>query len=183
MRTTLFRLLCVELALASTPNRGSAPVTGDPVHPRDRFDGLIANASASKRLDPRMVKALIAAESDFEPRAVSPSGAVGLMQLMPRTAEMAGVNRNRLEEPEDNLRAGTAYLQELFLAARTRYHLSATRLDEAPPWVQRRVLAAYHAGPKNLFRDRWSRPTRAYVKRVMTLSKARFSRLSRSALP
>ena len=179
----MFRLLFVELALASTPNRGAAPVTGDPVHPRDRFDGLIANYSAHSRLDPRMVKALIAAESDFQPRAVSPSGAVGLMQLMPRTAEMAGVDRSRLEDPDDNLRAGTAYLQELFLAARARYHLSATRLDQAPPWVQQRVLAAYHAGPRNLFRDRWPRPTRAYVRRVWKLSKARFSRLSRSALP
>jgi soluble lytic murein transglycosylase-like protein len=168
----LVRLLCLEMALAAAPGPGAAPVTGRPVQPVDRYDGLIATYSASNGMDPRFVKALIAAESDFQARAVSRSGALGLMQVMPRTAEMAGAARSRMHEPEENIRVGTAFLNELFSTARKRYGLKATRLQEAPVWVQRRVLAAYHAGPRMLYRDRWPRPTRNYVGRVMKLTKS-----------
>jgi soluble lytic murein transglycosylase-like protein len=62
-------------------------------------------------LDPLLVRALIRAESNFDPRAVSPKGAVGLMQLMPLTAQRYGVE-NRFD-PVQNVEGGVRYLRDL----------------------------------------------------------------------
>lgn len=62
-------------------------------------------------LDPLLVRALIRAESNFDPRAVSPKGAVGLMQLMPQTAQRYGVE-NRFD-PAQNVEGGVRYLRDL----------------------------------------------------------------------
>ena len=62
-------------------------------------------------LDPLLVRALIRAESNFDPRAVSPKGAVGLMQLMPQTAQRYGVE-NRFD-PVQNVEGGVRYLRDL----------------------------------------------------------------------
>jgi len=107
-----------------------------------RYD--IPEKARRRGLDPFLVAGLIHQESVFMPDAVSPAGAIGLMQIMPATgrstAEEIGLRDFRVErltEPEVNLEIGTAYLQGL-----------ASRYNEDWP----RVLAAYNAGPRAVAR-------------------------------
>jgi len=103
-----------------------------------RFSPLIeANAHAAG-LDPALVRAVVAVESAFDPRAVSAKGAVGLMQILPDTGERYGVRADakrrtsdKLLDPATNLRVGTHYLRDLL--ARFGNDLSL-------------ALAAYNAG-------------------------------------
>lgn len=117
------------------------------------YDALIDETARSYRLPPALVKAVIAAESAFDPEAVSRKGAQGLMQLMPETAADLGVDDPL--EPESNVRGGAGYLRAMI----DRYgDLS-------------RALAAYNAGPSAV--DRYGgvppyRETRDYVDRVLT---------------
>jgi hypothetical protein len=90
---------------------------------------LVEKIAASKGLDPRLVLAVIAAESAFDTKAVSRRNAMGLMQLMPETADRYGV-RDPFE-PEQNIRGGTTYLR--WLLQRFAGNLTLT-------------LAAYNAG-------------------------------------
>lgn len=90
-------------------------------HPNlERYKGLIDASAKSHGLDPSLVKAMIAVESAFEPQAVSPKGALGLMQIMPATGERYGVATNarrtveqQLFDPATNLRIGTRYMRDL----------------------------------------------------------------------
>ena len=117
------------------------------------YDALIDEAATTYRLPPALVKAVIAAESAFDPDAVSRRGAKGLMQLMPKTAAELGIDDPL--EPESNVRGGAGYLRAMI----DRYgDLS-------------RALAAYNAGPSAV--DRFGgvppyRETRDYVDRVLT---------------
>lgn len=107
------------------------------------------------RLDPRLVLAVVRAESNFDPLARSSRNAQGLMQLIPETAERFAV-RNVLD-PADNLRGGMAYL---------RWLLSYFRGDVVL------TLAAYNAGEGAVDRHRGVPPfgeTLAYVQRIRTL--------------
>lgn len=109
-------------------------------------------------LDPLLVRAVIQVESGENPRAVSPKGAVGLMQLMPATARELGVLDPY--HPRDNVQGGTAYLARLV----ERY---GGRLDLA--------LAAYNAGPAAVDRYGGVPPypeTRRFVDRVLALYRA-----------
>src|SRR5688572_15158489 len=83
----------------------AAPAAG-PGAPWAGVNGVILEHSERERLSPRLVRAVIQAESEFRPGAVSPRGARGLMQLMPATAEEFGVPAARLSEPGPNVRAG-----------------------------------------------------------------------------
>jgi len=116
------------------------------------YDSLILSKAQAVRLDPALVKAVIAAESNFSPIAISRAGAQGLMQLMPETADRLGVE-NPLEA-EENVSGGTRYLRKML----DRYgDLS-------------RALAAYNAGPQAVDRYRGIPPypeTEAYVARVL----------------
>lgn len=133
---------------------------------KDRFDATIREEAANNGLDPRLVKSVIAAESEFTPRAKSPAGALGLMQVMPRTASSLGVSGKALFDPVANIRAGTRYLAYLFSRAWARFHLRGSYAD-APSWLVRRVIAAYNAGPRWIMERPAYRQTRDYVKRVM----------------
>jgi len=90
-------------------------------HPNlERYATLIDASARTQGLDPSLVKAMIAVESAFEPQAVSPKGALGLMQIMPATGERYGVAANarrtieqQLFDPATNLRIGTRYLRDL----------------------------------------------------------------------
>ena len=116
------------------------------------FDELIARTARSFRVDPALVKAVVATESNFEITAVSRVGAQGLMQLMPETAREMGVLAPF--KPSENLRGGVRYLREML----DRY--GDTRL----------ALAAYNAGPKAVDRHDGIPPypeTKAYVARVL----------------
>jgi len=117
------------------------------------FDPLIARTASQHGLPAGLVKAVIAAESNFDPQARSPKGAQGLMQLMPATAAHLGVRDPY--HPEQNVRGGTRYLAGLL----ARYG----------DWT--RALAAYNAGPKAVDRYQGVPPypeTRQYVERVLT---------------
>ncbi len=114
---------------------------------------LAVDAARRHGLDPDLVLAVISVESGFRPQAVSPKGAQGLMQLMPRTAAELGV-KDALD-PADNLDGGARHL--LFLL--TLYDGDVAR-----------ALAAYNAGVGAVARHRGVPPyreTRDYVKRVL----------------
>jgi soluble lytic murein transglycosylase-like protein len=121
------------------------------------YDGLIGLTAREHRVQPALVKAVIAAESNFDAGAVSRKGAQGLMQLMPGTAEQLGVENPF--QPSENVRGGTRYLRKML----DRYgDLS-------------RALAAYNAGPSAV--DRYGgvppyRETQDYVNRVLTYYRA-----------
>jgi hypothetical protein len=115
---------------------------------------LIRSASEEAGLDPALVAAVAAVESGFNPRAVSPAGAVGVMQLMPGTAAALGVSDPF--DPAQNVRAGARYLRSLL----DRFG----KLELA--------LAAYNAGPGAVERYGGIPPypeTRAYVQAVLNL--------------
>lgn len=154
-------------------------------HPEltDRYDDLVLKYAHQYRLDPRLVKAIVAAESEFYKRAVSPAGARGLMQLMPRTAEYMGVPREYLFDPEYNIRAGVSYLAHLFERAWKIHKRQGTSYMEAPLWILQRVIAAYNAGPRFLRRDKWYRQTRGYVRKVLLYYHSRVTDIRRAALP
>jgi soluble lytic murein transglycosylase-like protein len=129
-----------------------------------RYDGVIVRHARKRGLDPRLVKAVIAAESQFSPGAVSRGGARGLMQVMPATAEDLGFGSSDLSDPETNISIGTEYLARLFKTARRRP--GGKRATRAR--VVRGVLAAYHSGPAALNGGVWSEPTRRYVRKVLS---------------
>jgi soluble lytic murein transglycosylase-like protein len=124
-----------------------------PAPAASEYDDLIDETARDYRLPPALVKAVIAAESAFDPDAISRKGAQGLMQLMPQTAASLGVDDPL--EPASNVRGGAGYLRSMI----DRYgDLS-------------RALAAYNAGPSAV--DRYGgvppyRETRDYVDRVLT---------------
>lgn len=114
------------------------------------LDAAVDRLSGRHGVPAALVRAVIAAESAGKPDAVSPAGAIGLMQLMPGTAAALGVNPR---EPLDNLRGGIAYLASLM-----REFERDTRL----------ALIAYNAGPQHArdVRDGRAvayRETRAYL--------------------
>ncbi len=139
-------------------------------HPEltDRYDPQIIKYAAIYHLDPRLIKAVIAAESAFHENARSPKGARGLMQIVPRTASYFGVSSSRLYFGDDNISAGSAYLASLFGNILKKLGLSGASLENVPSWVIERVIAAYHAGPRFLRNRKLYRSTREYVKKVMT---------------
>jgi soluble lytic murein transglycosylase len=120
---------------------------------RWEYDGLIGLTAREHEVEPALVKAVIAAESNFDPEAVSRKGAQGLMQLMPVTAMDLGVEDPL--RPSENVRAGTRYLRQML----DRYG------------DLERAVAAYNAGPEAV--DRYGgvppyRETQDYVRRVLT---------------
>jgi soluble lytic murein transglycosylase-like protein len=146
----------------------------------DRFDAIIARQARRFDMDPRLVKAIIAAESDFKTGARSPHGAQGLMQLLPSTAEALGLPKNALNDPEGNIEAGTAYLRFLFDEAWRRFKLRGVDFASAPPWMVQRIIAAYNAGPRSLERYRWRAETRSYVRKVVLFYQSEVSVVMRS---
>jgi soluble lytic murein transglycosylase-like protein len=148
----------------------------------DRYDGLILAEARARGLDPRLLKAVMAAESGFDPAAVSVAGARGLMQVMPATAREMGVMGD-LHDPAANVRAGAAYLQLLHRAAFKRFGIKGRDYARAPRWVQHRVVAAYNAGPRALTGERWPTQTRHYAAKVMLFQSSDLARLRRVPEP
>jgi soluble lytic murein transglycosylase len=132
----------------------------------DAYDQVILRAARNHRVEPALVKAVIAAESRFESTAVSRAGAQGLMQLMPNTAHTLGI-RNSFH-PVENVEGGTKYLREML-----------DRYGDV-----RRALAAYNAGPEAV--DRYGgippyRETRNYVIRVLNYYRGYYEEFSQRA--
>jgi soluble lytic murein transglycosylase len=133
-----------------------------------RYEQIVRGHAQHYDLDPALLAAVIYQESKFKADARSSSGAIGLMQLLPSTAEGIAVHTggtafrvDDLYDPEINIRYGAWYL----------HHLMQKYGDEEM------ALAAYNAGQDNV--DRWRRDgvgiqfaeTRAYVKRVEDLKR------------
>ena len=123
-------------------------------HSTDEYDELITTASERYGVDSRLVKAIIKAESDFDPRAVSKKGAMGLMQIMPENFQHLDIQNPF--DPEENIMGGTRYFKYLYDRFDGKLSLS---------------LAAYNAGPTTV--DSYNktippyRETEQYVRRVL----------------
>ncbi len=108
-------------------------ITEPPRTKTERFERIISSKSGKYGLEPEIIKAVITAESNWNPKAVSRKGAIGLMQLMPSTAKEMKISDPY--NPEENIEAGTRYLRHLL-----------DRFDEDLDLA----LAAYNAGPGNV---------------------------------
>ena len=121
---------------------------------RKRFREAIASAARDRELPTALVHAVITAESAYNPEAVSRAGAVGLMQLMPATAERYGVYNRR--DPHANIKGGTSYLKDLLGMFNNDVSLA---------------VAAYNAGENAVIQHGRKIPpyaeTRTYVQRVL----------------
>lgn len=138
----------VGAAIPFNPFAGGAKVEASPLK------ALIEKSAGEAGIDAKLLEAVVAAESSFDPNARSRAGAMGLTQLMPDTARSLGVSNPF--DPEQNLKGGATYLSQLLK------RFGSTEL----------ALAAYNAGPSRVeqagnqipnFRE-----TQDYVKKVMS---------------
>ncbi|MCE2540347.1 MAG: lytic transglycosylase domain-containing protein [Acidobacteria bacterium] len=142
---------------ASSPAGGSwdeASPAERSATPERPYDRLVEQAAARHGVDPGLVHALIEVESGYRADAVSSVGAMGLMQLMPRTARRYGVSDPL--DPAANIDAGTQHLRAL--------------LDEFGPLYELSALAAYNAGEVVVRRHGGIPPypqTHRFVRRVL----------------
>jgi soluble lytic murein transglycosylase-like protein len=154
-----------------TPPRAAAPIAAVPVLTTASASQPAVHQPAIQQLDPKrlaadaarqsnlpeaLIRSIMHWESGFRPDAVSPKGAIGLMQLMPGTAQQLHADPYN---PKQNVEAGAAYLRSLLL----KYESSQDQVA--------RAVAAYNAGPGAV--DRYNgippyRETRDYVIRVLT---------------
>ncbi|MFO8060293.1 MAG: lytic transglycosylase domain-containing protein [Bacillota bacterium] len=171
----ILAVVAATLLIVNLPRRESPPA------PLYQYSDLIERWAGEYRVDPHLVAAVIENESAFDPQRLSPEGAVGLMQILPSTAEisaaavgMSDFTADRLWDPSVNIRLGTHYL--------------ATLLED---FADDNVasLAAYNAGPGQVQKwqqtERWQRrsgvdriplmETRSYVLLVLE-DYERFSR-------
>lgn len=117
------------------------------------YDRLILSASMHYGVDSNLVRAVIRAESGFNPNAVSPKGAMGLMQIMPHTSKYLGLDNPF--DPRQNIFGGVRYLKELMGRFNNNMVLA---------------LAAYNAGPQVVEKHKGIPPyteTKIYLKRVI----------------
>ena len=154
------RYTMLQRTAAKGPGSGR-PITTQPVAAEDppagaqRFKRIIHLAAMAARVDEALLHAVIAVESQFNPFAISPRGAVGLMQITPDMAHHYGISN--LYDPTQNVRAGAFYLRDLI-------RLFNNNLDLA--------VAAYNAGQNAVLRFGRIPPypeTQSFVPRVMTL--------------
>jgi soluble lytic murein transglycosylase-like protein len=148
------------VATVATPSAPPPPAAVAPAEPPavtipDTPVELAAWAAKKYQLPDSFVRSVMKAESGFQPNAVSPKGAIGLMQLMPDTARALGVDPR---DPHQNADGGAQYLRQLL----ARY--------ESDPNQVLLALAAYNAGPAAV--DRYHgvppyRETREYILRVL----------------
>jgi soluble lytic murein transglycosylase-like protein len=119
----------------------------------EKYDDLITQASERFGVSFPLLKAIIKAESDFDARAVSKKGAMGLMQIMPQNFKLLGLKDPF--DPTQNINAGARYFKQLYERFKGKLALS---------------LAAYNAGPTAVDRYKTIPPyeeTEQYVKRVL----------------
>ena len=172
--TTHLTLLALLLGSASAGCAGSSRSSHTPTSSRttrefspevrvriDAVDGIVERVARSYRLDADLLRGMIWVESRFDPKATSPAGAKGLMQLMPATSRSLADQLGRRSRPynaEFNVTAGALYLRKM--------------IDRFDGDVDK-AIAAYNAGPGNV--SKWTRGgrrlperSRSYVDKVMT---------------
>lgn len=140
-----------------TAKKEARPVSGKGRYQENfrRFYPIVKLKAEEYGLDPELVKALITVESSWHPSAVSSKGAMGLMQLMPRTAQSLSVGNPF--DPQENVTGGVKYLRML--------------IDYFGGDL-RKALAAYYAGPTRVVKTAYfpeGSDTRAYVDKVLRL--------------
>ena len=145
----------VEVAAAEVvtiePEEVFTPVPAKPVV-KPPYRELIEAAASRYNVDANLISSVIAVESNFDPKAVSRKNARGLMQLLPETAARLGVKN--MDDPKENIEAGTRYLSELLQMYKNDLVLA---------------LAAYNAGPDKVQQYGRVPPfaeTLSYVRRV-----------------
>lgn len=134
---------------APTDDSGPKPA----LKPNTLFHPIISRAAAQYQIDPDLVRAIIFAESGYNPTAVSKKGAMGLMQLMPGTAKAMGVED--CFDPEHNIFGGVKYFKKLFIQFDGDVKLA---------------LAAYNAGSRRVREFNGVPPfkaTKHYIQKVM----------------
>ncbi|MGA6927350.1 MAG: lytic transglycosylase domain-containing protein [Desulfosarcina sp.] len=140
--------------IVSTTSSISEAAVGDEPTP---FHGIITQVAGRYEVDPHLIRAIIFAESGYNPRAKSKKGARGLMQLMPSTAKALGVQD--IFDPEENIDGGVRYFRSL--------------LDRFDGDVQL-ALAAYNAGSRHVRNYEGIPPfkaTQRYIKKVLKFHK------------
>jgi soluble lytic murein transglycosylase-like protein len=144
-----YRILVHDSGKRTTPSWSAGAASFD----SKAYDNIIEYHASSKGIDPSLVKAVVKAESNFNPNAISPKGAQGLMQLMPDTAKLMRIIDPF--NPEENIRGGTGYLK---------------MLDELFKGDLELMLAAYNAGPTRVIEHNMKVPpieeTKNFIKRV-----------------
>ena len=124
----------------------------EPLSPNTPFHDIIRAAAERNGVDADLIHCVIAIESNFNPKAVSPKNARGLMQLLPQTAAQLGVRD--VFDPRENVEAGTRYLKDML----ARYHNDLTL-----------ALAAYNAGPERV--EQYGRRVPPYPETVKYVQK------------
>lgn len=142
-----------QVQTSSTPSSGKSPAAYTPTrNGPERFRSYVTAAARKHNLSESLIYAVMRAESNFNPTAVSPAGAQGLMQLIPSTARLVGVANSF--DPQQNIMGGAKYLRMMI----DRFG----RVDHA--------VAAYNAGPEAVAKYSGIPPyreTRAYVPKVL----------------
>jgi soluble lytic murein transglycosylase-like protein len=143
--------IAAEDVVAIEPEEVFTPLPAQPVV-KAPYRELVEAAAERYKVDADLITSVIAVESNFDPKALSPKNARGLMQLLPETAERLGVQN--IYDPKENIEAGTRYLRELL----QRYNNDLAL-----------ALAAYNAGPERVQQYGRVPPfaeTLSYVRRV-----------------
>jgi hypothetical protein len=130
-----------------------SPSAHGPVAGTAEIRALVDQAAARFGVDPRLAHAVVRTESNYQPLAVSPKGAMGLMQIMPLIAQAYGAQDPF--DPAQNLRAGMAHLRDLLGRFELRVALAAYNAGEP-------AVAKYGGIPPY-------RETREYVQRILAL--------------
>lgn len=135
---------------------------------RARYTPIIESAAHTYQVDPALLHAVILAESAYNPNAVSPKGATGIMQLMPGTAKRYGVTD--IHDPSANIHGGTRYLRDLLQMFNNNIHLA---------------VAAYNAGENAVIGNGNKIPpypeTRNYVSKVTAFYQSNKKKAAASA--
>jgi len=142
----------VEEVVSIEPEDNFASVPAAPAAETAPFREIVKGVAAKYNVDADLITSVIAAESNFDPKAVSKRNARGLMQLLPETAARFGVQN--IFDPQENIDAGTHYLRDLL----QRYNNDLVL-----------ALAAYNAGPERVQQFGTVPPYRetvSYVRRV-----------------
>lgn len=135
----------------------SNDVTGDKTFASDDISKMLQFTAKKYGVDPKLVMAVAKVESNLSPDVVSSAGAVGVMQLMPETAQGLGVRNSK--DPRENIDGGVRYLKQLI----GTFDGDVTK-----------AVAAYNAGPQAVKNYNGIPPyseTKAYVAKVMALTK------------